>query len=130
MGTTHIAIVDAGPLVRDVMLVGPKAVSPQTTVDDARGVFDSPRTKSLIVCDGTRYLGMITREDLEDVDGACPLGEVVEDTAPTLGPDDATARIHELVEQHGFTRIPVVSDDGELLGLVCFNSSHDAFCVA
>ena len=39
------------------------------------------------------------------------------------------AKALELVESQGMTRIPVVDSSDRLQGLVCFNTSHDAFCI-
>jgi CBS domain-containing protein len=130
MGTRFIPTADAGPRVRDVMLLEPNTVPPTTTVAEARRIFESPRQKALLVCDGSRYVGAIGRDGLDGADADAPLARLVDAQAPTLGPEDETARVYEVVERHGLTRIPVVDADSSLLGLVCFNRSRDAFCVA
>jgi CBS-domain-containing membrane protein len=130
MGSSFIATAEAGPLVRDVMLRDPNTVSPATTAGEARRIFESPRQKALLVCDGDRYLGAIGRDGLDGADDGAPLAGLVDAAAPTLGPEDGTARIFELVASTGLNRIPVVDAAGTLLGLVCFNRSRDAFCVA
>lgn len=130
MGTTHIAVTDAGPTVADVMLAAPDTVPSSTTVGEARAVFESPRQKLLVVAEGGRYVGALGRDGLGGADDGAPVTDLDLGAVPTLGPDAPTARIFEIVEAHDLTRIPVVDESGALLGLVCFNRSHDAFCVA
>ena len=48
---------------------------------------------------------------------------------PRVAPEDPVAKALELVETQGMTRIPVVDASDRLQGLVCFNTSHDAFCI-
>ena len=48
---------------------------------------------------------------------------------PRVAPGDPVARALELVETEGMTRIPVVDASDRLQGLVCFNASHEAFCI-
>jgi CBS domain-containing protein len=129
MGTTHIAVAEAGPTVADVMLAKPDVFGPETTVADARREFESPRQKLVVIAAGGRYLGAADREALEEAEDDALVTELGA-SIPTLGPDEPTARIFEIVEGRGLTRIPVVDDRDCLLGLVCFNGGRDAFCVA
>lgn len=124
MGTTHISRAEAGATVGEVMLPSPEVFGSDMTVAGARREFESPRQKLVVVADGDRYLGAADRESLEGADDRTlivDLGAAV----PTLGPSEPTERVFEL----GLKRIPVV-EDGRLLGLVCFNSGKDAFCVS
>jgi CBS domain-containing protein len=43
-------------------------------------------------------------------------------------PGDPVSAAMALVEGEGMTRIPVVDGD-RLQGMVCFNRSHEAFCI-
>src|SRR4051812_44800951 len=126
MSTRFIPTADAGPLVRDVMLLGPNTVPPTTTVDEARSIFESPRQKALLVCGDGRYLGAVGRTALEGADAGTTLAELEDAAAPTLAPEEPTDRVFAIVEEHGLNRIPVVDADGSLLGLVCFNRSRNA----
>jgi CBS domain-containing protein len=129
MGTTHIAVAEAGPTVADVMLVSPDVFGPDMTVADARREFESPRQKLVVISAGGRYLGAADRDAIEGADDDTLVTDL-DASIPTLGPDDLTARIFEIVETSGLTRIPVVDHRDCLLGLVCFNGGRDAFCVA
>src|SRR4051812_24127250 len=73
MGTSNIAAADAGPLASDVMLAGAGTLPPTATVAQARAVFESPRQKLLVVCDGTRYVGAIRRDGLDGAGDAATI---------------------------------------------------------
>jgi CBS domain-containing protein len=44
-------------------------------------------------------------------------------------PGDPVARAVELLDAEQADRLPVVADDGTLVGLVCFNRRQGHFCV-
>ena len=129
MPTRNIPIADAGPHVADVMLRGPRTVAPETTVAEARAQFDNPRVRLLLVAEGERYLGAVTRESLpEDAAADAPLGPIADGNGLRVAPSDPVSRAMDEIAAGGLDRIPVV--DGELLvGLICFNSRHGHFCV-
>jgi len=125
--TVHIPVDEAGPTIGDVMMREAESVSPSTPLSAAREVFVSPRKKLLLVTDGDRYLGTLTPDDVPP-SGDGPIAPHVRADRPSVAPGDPVARALELVESEGMTRIPVVSGD-RLEGLVCFNTSHEAFCI-
>ena len=130
MGTKHIAVADAGPLTRDVMLADPETLPATATVAEARALFESPRQKLVVVTSDSHFVGAVSRTSIEGADDAAALDACVDRDVPVLGPEDPTERVYEIVDQTGLTRIPVVDGAGELVGLVCFNGPRDAFCVA
>jgi CBS domain-containing protein len=129
MATRNIDVADAGPSARDVMLTEPKTFPPATTVAEARAILESPRQKLLVVAEGTRFVGAIKRDGLDGAADDAAIGDLVDAGVVTLAPEDPSARVPEIVEASGLTRIPVVDASGELLGLVCFNPSPASFCV-
>jgi CBS domain-containing protein len=131
MGGVNVPVAEAGPTVGDVMLPDPDVHPPSATVADARRAFESPRQKLLVIADGSRYVGAVRRESAEgDADAEAPITSLETGAVPTLAPSDATERIFEIVDTHDLTRIPVVGEDGTLVGLVCFNRGKHSFCVA
>lgn len=130
MATRNIPVADAGPKAVDVMLREPRAVPPATTVDEARATFENPRVRLLLVADGDRFLGAVTREHVaEDVPGDTTLGTLAVE-AVLVRPEDPVARVVELLEaDEESDRLPVVDGAGTLVGLVCFNRRHGHFCV-
>jgi CBS domain-containing protein len=129
MPTRNIPLAEAGPSVADVMLRGPRAVPPGTTVEEARETFDNPRVRLLLVADGERFLGAVTRDHIGDaVAGDTTLGQLAEAGA-LVRPEEPVARAVELLDADGSDRLPVVAGDGTLVGLICFNRRHGHFCV-
>ncbi len=130
MPTRNIPVGDAGPSAADVMLRAPRAVPPDTTVAAARETFENPRVRLLLVADGDRFLGAVTREHVADgVPGDATLGALAADAA-LVRPDDPVTRVVELLDADpDADRLPVVAGDGTLVGLVCFNRRHGHFCV-
>ena len=129
MPTRNIPLADAGPRVADVMLRAPRAVAPGTTVAEARETFENPRVRLLLVADGERFLGAVTREHVGGVvRGETTLGELAAEAA-LVAPDDPVARAVELLDADEADRLPVVDGAGTLVGLICFNRRHGHFCV-
>jgi CBS domain-containing protein len=130
MGTRNVPIAEAGPTVGDVMLRDPRAVVPETTVAEARATFENPRVRLLLVARDERFLGAVTREHVgPEVGDEVTLGELAGADAPLVRPAEPVGRAIELLEAKGTDRLPVVEEDGTLLGLVCFNSRHGHFCI-
>jgi len=129
VGTRNIPIADAGPQVADVMLRDPRTVAPDTTVADARTQFENPRVRLVLVAEGERFLGAITRDSLPaDVPGDAPLGPIADGHGLRVAPGDPVSRAMDEITARGLDRIPVVEGDA-LVGLICFNSRHGHFCV-
>jgi len=125
--TIHIPLDEAGPTVNDVMMRGAETVGPTMPLAEARAFF-TPRKKLLLVTEGERFLGTLTPSDLPESDDG-PIGPHVNAGAPRVAPGDPVTTAMGLVEDEGMTRIPVVGPDDRLEGMVCFNRSHDAFCI-
>ena len=126
--TVHIPLDEAGGNVRDVMMHEPRSVGPATPISEVRDTFSSPSVKLMLVTDGERFLGTVGRDDLP-AEGDGPIEPHVRSDRPQLSPDDPVEKALELVREQDMTRIPVVDAGDHLLGLVCFNKSHSAFCV-
>jgi CBS domain-containing protein len=130
MGTENIPLASAGPLVEDVMLRAPRTVTAAATVAEARRAFENPRERVLLVARGTTYEGVVARDHVEgEVSDEAPLGELMRRDWARVTPQDTVSRALELLEENGGERLPVVTDAGELVGLVCFNSTRACFCV-
>ena len=125
--TIHIPVDEAGPNVSDVMMREAESVGPDMPLAEARAFF-TPRKKLLLVTDGDRFLGTLTPDDLPET-GEGAIGPHVNPAAPRVTPDDPVSAAMALVEAEGMTRIPVVDASDRLQGMVCFNSSHEAFCI-
>jgi CBS domain-containing protein len=130
MGTRNIPLASAGPLVADVMLRAPRTLTPAATVAEARRAFENPRERLLLVARGATYEGVVAREQVGgEVSDQATLGELTRRDWARVTPQDTVSRALELLEENGGERLPVVTDAGELVGLVCFNSNRACFCV-
>ncbi len=130
MPTRHIDIEDAGPTVADVMMVEPKTQPAESTIAEARQVLSKSSVKLLLVVDGDRLVGTVTRGDLpesEDGDDAA-LGTIANSHHPRVSPDTPTPEALAVFVDTGAERVPVIDDNGTLKGLVCLNSGADHFC--
>ena len=83
----------------------------------------------LLVADGDRFLGAVTREDVGDGVGDDTTLEGLAAESALVRPDDPVDRAVALLEADQSERLPVVTGDGTLVGLVCFNRRHGHFCV-
>ena len=130
MPTRNIPLADAGPHAEDVMLREPRAVAPETTVAEARETFENPRVRLLLVARGDEFLGAVTREAVGAGTAAeTTLARLAGDDDTLVRPEDTVGRVVELLEAEQTDRLPVVTVDGRLVGLVCFNRRHGHFCV-
>ena len=130
MPTRNVPMAHAGPTVGDVMLRDPRAVAPETTVGEARATFENPRVRLLLVARGDAFLGTVTREKISDeLAGGVTLETLATDDGALVAPADPVDRAVELLELKQTDRLPVVTDDRTLVGLVCFNRRHGHFCV-
>ena len=95
----------------------PITLTPQQTVADAASLINK-RAHGAIVVEGKKPVGIITEDDLQSVDRFTQLGQVMTQeltTMPdTLDPRQAFDFLNEKVR----TVAPVVSANGELVGIV------------
>lgn len=130
MPVRNVPTASAGPRVRDAMLRSPDALAPTVTVEEARALLESPRLRLLLVADGDDYRGAVPRETLAEApDGATTLGELASSHHRAVGPDEPLERALALLDEEEAERLPVVGEDGRLVGLVCFNRQKGHFCV-
>jgi CBS domain-containing protein len=129
MPTRNVPVAQAGGRVEDIMLRGPRTLSRDATVAEARRAFDNPRERLLLVTRDGAFVGAIGRDALApDLAGDARVEGLVEDT-PCVAPEDPVAHALELLDAEGGERLPVVAADGSLVGLVCFNRRQRVFCV-
>ena len=125
-----IRIDEAGGLtVADITHAKFTALPATATVGDVRAWFAaSTSRRQAFVADDGRYVGSLTPRDLEGVDDpARPAVDVAQD-GPTVSPGATAAEGRDLALLTESRRVPVVDDDGVLLGVVAVTGDMQSFC--
>ena len=111
--------------IRELMTENPKTVSSDATVVEAARVMRDGDVGLVPVVDGDRLVGTVTDRDIairvvaEERD---PNTTTVRETASTdpvtIGPEQDLDEALRLMAQHQVRRLPVVEEDGRLVGIV------------
>ena len=107
--------------VRDVMVPTIDTISPADSVMVARRRFDSQTERSMIVADGHHPVGIIQWRAIMDqntIPGEAPVQDFMVQEFPLLKPDTPLTQAIESLGSVDIDRIPVVNEDGDLVGVV------------
>jgi CBS domain-containing protein len=114
--------------VRDAMVSDPHALDAGATAQEAGEALMRPEVRSVLVCDGGRFLGVITRKTLVRevvARGLDPrttiLREIAEIPNATLDSELPLAEAFAFLEEGDYKRLPVV-DHGKLVGVISRSS--------
>ncbi|MFO7966355.1 MAG: site-2 protease family protein [Archaeoglobaceae archaeon] len=115
-------VVEKGTLskrkIRDIMTEDPITVSPQITVNDFINIIFKNKHPGYPVVDGDKIVGLITLQDVSDVDKNSKIGDLVsDDDAITISPEDTAYRAFQLMNENNVGRLSVV-EDGVLVGII------------
>ena len=117
-----------GLTVADVTHSQFKALSASATVGEARDWFEASDSRQMAVFeDDGRYAGCVLRGDL---DAADPDEAAVRHAqrGATVAPHEPASRGEELALATPARRVPVVDDEGRLVGIVAVTHDLQAFC--
>ena len=110
--------------VRDVMTVGPTAVSPTTPVREAARLMSKEDVGPLPVVEEEKLVGIVTDRDLvlrvlaqDRSPESTTVGEVATKELVTVKPDDELDRALQLMAHNQIRRIPVVENE-RLVGIL------------
>jgi Mg/Co/Ni transporter MgtE len=125
----RLKISDAVDLTaQDVMHAQFSALPASATVADVREWFAASASRRVaFLADGERYAGSLTPADLEHADPGQPAAEVAAG-APTVAPAASATTGRDLALRTDSRRVPVVDEDGRLLGVVAVTSDLQSFC--
>ena len=114
-----------GTKVHEVMTDRPRVVTPETTVSDAAQLMKNDDIGSLPILDGEQLAGMVTDRDIvirAVAEGKDPRGMPVREVASrelvTVNADEELSRALQLMASQQVRRLPVVDDDGRLVGIL------------
>jgi len=111
-------------LVRDAMLPDPHALDGGASAQEAGEALMRPEVRAVLVCDGGRFVGVITRKTLVRevvATGRDPrtttLREIAEPPNATIDSEMPLAQAFAFLEEQDFERVPVV-EGGKLVGVL------------
>lgn len=114
-------------VVADVMLRRPKVLGATATVGDAQAVLADAHVHLVLVVDGDRLVGTVTRPDLAEAPVGAPVRSVATLAERTVEPSADAEQVRGLMVSTGLRRLAVV-DDGALVGLLCLKRTGRGFC--
>ena len=114
-----------GTKVHEVMTDRPRVVTPETPVSEAAQLMKNDDIGSLPILDGEQLAGMVTDRDIvirAVAEGKDPRGMPVREVASrelvTVNADEELSRALQLMASQQVRRLPVVDDDGRLVGIL------------
>jgi CBS domain-containing protein len=111
-------------LVRDAMIPDPQTLEADASAQEAGEHLTQPEVRAVYVCDGERFVGVLTRKTLvREVVAAgrdprsTRVGEIAEPAHWTLDSSVPLDEAFQFLEEHDAERVPVV-EDGKLVGVL------------
>jgi CBS domain-containing protein len=119
----------AGLTVADVVHRKFSALPADTTIGAVRDWFAASTSRRMaFLADGERYVGSLTRDDVDgDLDPSAPAAQAAH-PGPTILPEAPASEGEQLALRTDARRVPVVDRDGRLLGVVSVTEDRQAFC--
>jgi len=114
-----------GESIRDIMTPNPRSVESDGSVVDAARVMRDEDVGIVPVVEGDRLVGTVTDRDIAIrvvAEGRDPesttVGEVASRELVTIDPQQDLDEALRLMARHQVRRLPVVEEDGKLVGVV------------
>lgn len=120
--------------VKAWMTPEPETITPETTLLEVHRVMGVKRIRSLPVMEGNKLVGIVTRTDLLSADPSKlyskgdqdrsrqivdqPARIIMTPNPMTISEDEMMQKAAKLMLDHKFHCLPVVNDDGQLVGIV------------
>jgi CBS domain-containing protein len=111
--------------VRDAMTANPRTISTSATVVDAARLMKEEDTGIAPIVDGDQLVGVLTDRDIAIKDVAenkdpqtTRAVDIASTNLVTIDPDQDLDEAMRLMGQHQVRRLPVVEDDGKLVGVL------------
>jgi len=117
--------VQMGESIRDIMTPNPRSVDAQATVVEAARVMRDENVGIVPITEGDRLVGTVTDRDIAVrvvAEGRNPesttVGEIASRELVTIDPQQDLDEALRLMARHQVRRLPVVEEDGKLVGIV------------
>jgi CBS domain-containing protein len=114
-----------GKSIRDLMTSNPRTIEPSTPIVDAARIMRDDNVGSIPVVEGDQLWGTITDRDITIravAEGGDPasttVGEIASRDLVTIDPQQDLDEALRLMARHQVRRLPVVEEDGRLVGIV------------
>jgi CBS domain-containing protein len=113
-----------GQTIRELMTQNPRTVSPDQTIEEAAKIMRDEDTGVVPVTEGDNLTGVITDRDVavravaEGKGPSTSIRDVASKDLVTVDPDQGLDEALRLMAQHQVRRLPVVEEDGRLVGIV------------
>jgi CBS domain-containing protein len=118
--------------VQEAMTSNPTTVSPDTSARDAARVMKDEDAGIVPIVEGERLVGVITDRDLalrivaEGSDVEARVGGLASKDLVTIDPQQSLEEAARLMAEHQVRRLPVVEEDGRLVGILAQKDVADA----
>jgi CBS domain-containing protein len=129
-GLSELQVGEGGRVtVRDLMRTRPKTLPSDVKVGDLRRLFANPHVLDVLLVDGEAFVGVVDRDDVDEVADDVPAQALAHSAGVTIGPDATWNEAMARLEEDGAWRLVVVDSDGfTLQGLLCLNAKRTGFC--
>ena len=111
--------------IRDLMTKNPRSVESGSTVMEAARLMRDEDAGLIPVVEGEKLVGTVTDRDIAIrvvAEGKSPesitVGEIASRELVTIGPQQDLDEALRLMARHQIRRLPVVEEDGRLVGIV------------
>ena len=111
--------------IREAMTPNPSTVQPTTSIVEAAQVMKSEDAGVVPVVEGEQLIGMLTDRDIviriiaEGRDAnSTTVGDIASRQLVTIDPQQEIDEAVRLMSQHQVRRLPVVEEDGRLVGVI------------
>ena len=122
--------------IQEAMTPNPTTVEPMTTAQEAASIMKSDDIGSLPIVEGDKLAGVITDRDIairvvaEGRSADTPVSGIASKDIVTVDPQQTLEDAARLMAEHQVRRLPVVEEDGRLVGILAqadvAQTGHDA----
>jgi CBS domain-containing protein len=118
--------------VQEAMTSNPTTVSPDTAAREAAQIMKSEDTGIVPIVEGDRLVGVVTDRDLTlkivagDGSADTRVGDLASKDLVTVDPQQSLEEAARLMAEHQVRRLPVVEEDGRLIGILAQKDLADA----